>query len=186
TNLNYLQNLLSINPNRIRYLRNNQSVFVRKDSKFIKILPDHEKLNNRSSIYQLLKIPDIQADYNEKVYISLIPGYCIFICLGEHFFKLKLEYNNDKNCILYEWVDFGTNYKFENPIIFKLLPNNLSSLREYLQTNPVIEYKRTLLMPFILGIAIYKDGWENIDPIAVQGLGLQEKNAKNNLKNVQK
>ncbi|KAF0415734.1 ATP dependent DNA helicase [Gigaspora margarita] len=150
-NLNYSQNLLSINPNRIKYLCNNQSVFVREDSKFMKILPDHENLSNRSSIYQLLKIPDIQADYNEKVYVLFIPGYCIFTCLGGHFFKLKLKYNNDKNCILYEWVDFGTDYKFENPIIFKSLPDNLSSLCEYLQTNPVIEYKGTLSMPFILG-----------------------------------
>ncbi|CAG8641438.1 2636_t:CDS:10, partial [Gigaspora rosea] len=190
TNLNYSQNLLSTNPNRIKYLCNNQSVFVREDSKFMKIFPGHETLSNRK--------------------------YCIFTCLGGHFFKLKLDYNNDENCILYEWIDFGTDYKFENPIISKSLPDSLSSLREYLQTNPVIEYKGTLSMLFILeynriklinrekrkaielsnklnnpksihqGIAIYKDGWKNINPIAVQGLGLQLKTAENNLKNVQK
>ncbi|RIB20126.1 hypothetical protein C2G38_2180084 [Gigaspora rosea] len=127
TNLNYSQNLLSTNPNRIKYLYNNQSVFVREDSKFMKILPGHENLSNRSSIYQLLKIPDIQANFNEK-------------------------------------IDFGTDYKFENPIISKSLPDSLSSLREYLQTNPVIEYKGTLSMPFILGFTCeseYEDESEN-------------------------
>jgi hypothetical protein len=48
-------------------------------------------MNNMNNVYLLLKLPGIQNDFNNKVFVPLIPGYRVYTKLGETYFRLDLE-----------------------------------------------------------------------------------------------
>jgi hypothetical protein len=54
------------------------------------MLPDEK---NKSSVYLMTKITEMDGDLGQKVFVPLIPGYCIYTKLGETFFKFNLEWS---------------------------------------------------------------------------------------------
>jgi len=78
----------------------------------------------------------------------LIPGYAVFTYIGGHYFYLKLGWCS----LIYNWADYGLDPKFIQIIATRAEPDQLSSLRQYLKTNPDIHYDGTLSMPFCLGL----------------------------------
>ena len=83
-------------------------------------------MNNMNNVYLLLKLPGIQNDFNNKVFVPLIPGYRVYTKLGETYFRLDLEWCNKENIILYKWYDFAT------IILLQMFNNGMRRLIIYL------------------------------------------------------
>ncbi|RIB06466.1 hypothetical protein C2G38_512961 [Gigaspora rosea] len=155
-NCEWIQRLLELNSDRIKYKRQTKNLFVSEQSQYLQLLPQHatlpnnyDKTNKQSSLYQLLTVNGIEPDVNEKVYVPLIPGYTIYTYYGVYL-KISLEWNEVQQMIFYKWIDYGDDWKFITEQKSQSLPDNLNSLRNHLQSAP-IKYKGALSMTCVLG-----------------------------------
>ncbi|CAG8610800.1 11621_t:CDS:10, partial [Funneliformis caledonium] len=112
--------LLEANNERRKYSRPDRTIFIWENANFLRILPQHSTLpnktnmNNTNNVYLLLKLAGIENDFNNKVFVPLIPSYCVYTKLGKTYFRLDLEWCNKENTILYKWNDFANDYTFTN------------------------------------------------------------------------
>ncbi|CAI2183421.1 16584_t:CDS:2 [Funneliformis geosporum] len=53
---------------------------------------------------------------------------------------------------MYQWSDYGSDLNFTQVYATRSAPDQLSSLRQYLETNSDIHYDSTLSIPFYLGL----------------------------------
>ncbi len=109
-------------------------------------------MNNTNDVYLLLKLAGIDNDFNNKVFVPLIPGYRVYTKLGETYFRLDLEWCDKENTILYRWNDFANDFTFTNVQQWHVAHDNLTSLRLYITNTPRIKYSGTISVPFLLGL----------------------------------
>ncbi|CAG8826444.1 22672_t:CDS:1, partial [Gigaspora margarita] len=125
----WIQRLLELNNNRIKYMRQTRNYFVSEQSQYLQLLPQHATLpnnynetNKQSRLYQLLTVNGIEPDLNKKVYVPLIPGYTIYTYYGVYL-KISLEWNEAQQMIFYKWIDYGSDWKFitEQNLILQII-----------------------------------------------------------------
>ncbi|CAG8700204.1 4599_t:CDS:2, partial [Funneliformis caledonium] len=71
-------------------------------------------MNNANDVYLLLKLAGIDNNFNNKVFVPLISGYCVYTKLVETYFRLNLEWCDKENTILYRWNNFANDFTFTN------------------------------------------------------------------------
>lgn len=105
-----------------------------------------------NSVYLLLKIAGIDSDFNNKVFVPLIPDYRVYTKLGETYFRFDIEWCNKENTILYQWNDFANDFTFTNVQHSHVANDNLTSLRSHIKDTSRIKYSGTISVPFLLGL----------------------------------
>ncbi|CAG8542566.1 2139_t:CDS:2, partial [Dentiscutata heterogama] len=147
----WAKRLLETDHQRCKYSRTGRSIFIRERSSFLQILPQHSILSSeidKNNVYLLLKIPELST--SNKVFVPLIPGYCVFTKLGEMYFKLALEWLD--NQIMYRWTEYANDLTFTNAQYSFISHDGLTSLRSYISNSSRIKYSGTFSAPFLFGL----------------------------------
>ncbi|CAB4422880.1 unnamed protein product [Rhizophagus irregularis] len=145
--------LLNDNNQHQRYSRPGRTIFIRENDRNWQYLPQHALLpdkKNKNNVYLMTKVAEMDGDLEQKVFIPLIPGYCIYTKLGETFFKFNLEWSTEQNKILYRWTDYASDSSFTN-IRQTQIAYDLNNLRKYITNTPDIKYTGTISITFLLG-----------------------------------
>ncbi|CAG8520304.1 11238_t:CDS:2, partial [Cetraspora pellucida] len=131
TNKNWLKHLLLENNQRQKYIRNNRSVFVHEDPKFLCILPQHSNIitaiQEKNPVYILLKVPNVDSNLHKKLLIPLILGYKVFIYYGSCYCTIELGWCKQT---------------FEKS----------DDLHQYLENLSTLNYNSHLSLSFLLGL----------------------------------
>ncbi|CAG8714850.1 19513_t:CDS:2, partial [Dentiscutata erythropus] len=156
TNKNWLKHLLLENNQRQKYIRNNRSVFVREDPKFLRILPQHSDIitaiQEKNPVYMLLKVPNVDSNLHKKSLIPLIPGYKVFIYYGSCYCTIELGWCEVKQIILWILNEFGADSKFQNRLNIQQTFEKSDDLHQYLENSSTLNYNSRLSLPFLLGL----------------------------------
>jgi len=125
---------------------------VSEQDRYLTLLPGHQLVPTdptQSELYFLLKISNIDPDYNGKVWVPLIPGYTIFTSLSGIFLQLSIETKDET--LLYRLTEYGTDYTFSNPSSTQLF-DKFRDIRQYILSANHINYKGNISIPWLLGL----------------------------------
>ncbi|CAI2187262.1 294_t:CDS:2 [Funneliformis geosporum] len=201
TELSYPNNLLITNDKCRKYSCSGRSIFVHDDTNLLTLLSEHQYLpnGNQSQVYLSLKVTKINSDFNNKVYVPLIPGYAVFTYIGGYYFYLKLGWYSIHHVIMYQWSDYGSDPNFTQVIATQSEPDQLSSLQQYLETNSDIRYDAEEISNefhtqvselsnknlIVKGLLIHPKGWKVSLQIS-QVMALQLRLSQSNYQNITK
>ncbi|KAF0555171.1 ATP dependent DNA helicase [Gigaspora margarita] len=143
--------LLETDHQRCKYSRPGRSIFIRKRSSFLQILPQHSILSSeidKNNVYLLLTILELST--SNKVFVPLIPGYCVYTKLGETYFKLALEWLD--NQIMYRWTEYANDLTFTKAQYSYISHHGLTSLQSCISNSSRIKYSGTFSATFLFGL----------------------------------
>ncbi|CAG8661944.1 714_t:CDS:2, partial [Dentiscutata heterogama] len=184
-NCEWIQRLLELNSNRIKYKRQTKNLFVSEQLQYLQLLPQHARLPNNydktNKQSSLLTVNGIEPDINEKVYVPLIlapikyKGALLMTCV--------LGFNCKENV---EWLRGYINNTYSN--LFEHAKKLFNAKKKYITMINSAKHKARKLESsedIQAGLPIKAEGW-NTSSSVTQALGIQLQEVRNELKNTKK
>src|SRR5689334_17457108 len=116
--VHWLERLLTYNPNKYHLFKcKNGSIIVRDNTTKYEILPLYAEVgigeNHATNGYMDIKIHRCKPEYEDRIWVPILPGYTIFTKAYSSFIQLSIEKIID-NSLTFYWIDYGDDETFTN------------------------------------------------------------------------